>query len=90
MDGATPREIGGGQKEGDETRRDEKIWAARRRWGRARAEITALPPGVGAELRRGTGGLWLAMARVDKRGEGRLVISRTLPRGRGLTAPGSR
>ena len=30
-----------------ETRRDEKIRAARRRWGRARAEITALPPGGG-------------------------------------------
>jgi hypothetical protein len=52
-------------------RRDE----TRRRWGRARAEITALPPGFGGQLRRGPGGLWLAMARVDKRGEGRLVIS---------------
>jgi len=80
--------LGRGEEDGrDETRRDEKIWAARRRWGRGRAArgvITALPSGVEGYLRGEPGGLWRGGGLVDKREEGCCVISGSARNGVGL------
>ena len=81
----TPREIGPRGRR--RTRRDEKIWAARRRWGRGRAArgvITTLPSGVEGYLRGEPGGLWRGGGLVDKREEGCCVISGSARNGVGL------